>query len=313
MKSSAAKIQVTGLDALFGEAPAQAAGDQIKEVPLAELHPFKDHPFHVVDDEKMQEMAESVTQYGVLVPGIVRPRPEGGYEIVAGHRRRRASELAGKETMPVIVRDMDDDEATIIMVDSNLQREKILPSEKAFAYRMKLEAMKRKAGRPRKDNCVPVAHNLSGRKSRNVLAEQVGESQDQIRRYIRLTHLLPPLLQMVDENKLTLRPAVELSYLTQNEQGLLMEMMSSREIVPTLEQAQELKLYSQDNQLTIAKIKVVLAQGKSGPMQVTLKRKCLSQYFPKDYTQKQIEEVILSLLKTWKSQQKGVVTNDSDG
>lgn len=313
MKSSAAKIQVTGLDALFGEAPAQAAGDQIKEVPLAELHPFKDHPFHVVDDEKMQEMAESVTQYGVLVPGIVRPRPEGGYEIVAGHRRRRASELAGKETMPVIVRDMDDDEATIIMVDSNLQREKILPSEKAFAYRMKLEAMKRKAGRPRKGNCVPVAHNLSGRKSRNVLAEQVGESQDQIRRYIRLTHLLPPLLQMVDENKLTLRPAVELSYLTQDEQGLLLEMISSREIVPTLEQAQELKLYSQDNQLTIAKIKVVLAQGKSGPMQVTLKRKCLSQYFPKDYTQKQIEEVILSLLKTWKSQQKGVVTNDSDG
>lgn len=313
MKSSAAKIQVTGLDALFGEAPAQAAGDQIKEVPLAELHPFKDHPFHVVDDEKMQEMAESVTQYGVLVPGIVRPRPEGGYEIVAGHRRRRASELAGKETMPVIVRDMDDDEATIIMVDSNLQREKILPSEKAFAYRMKLEAMKRKAGRPRKGNCVPVAHNLSGRKSRNVLAEQVGESQDQIRRYIRLTHLLPPLLQMVDENKLTLRPAVELSYLTQDEQGLLLEMISSREIVPTLEQAQELKLYSQDNQLTIAKIKVVLAQGKSGPMQVTLKKKCLSQYFPKDYTQKQIEEVILSLLKTWKSQQKGVVTNDSDG
>ena len=313
MKSSAAKIQVTGLDALFGEAPAQAAGDQIKEVPLAELHPFKDHPFHVVDDEKMQEMAESVTQYGVLVPGIVRPRPEGGYEIVAGHRRRRASALAGKETMPVIVRDMDDDEATIIMVDSNLQREKILPSEKAFAYRMKLEAMKRKAGRPRKDNCVPVAHNLSGRKSRNVLAEQVGESQDQIRRYIRLTHLLPPLLQMVDENKLTLRPAVELSYLTQDEQGLLLEMMSSREIVPTLEQAQELKLYSQDNQLTIAKIKVVLSQGKPGPMQVTLKRKCLSQYFPKDYTQKQMEKVILSLLKTWKSQQKGVVTNDSDG
>ena len=313
MKSSAAKIQITDLDALFGGAPAQVIGDQLQEVLLAELHPFKGHPFHVEDDEKMREMAESVAQYGVLVPGIVRPRPEGGYEIIAGHRRSRASELAGKETMPVIVRDMDDDEATIIMVDSNLQREKILPSEKAFAYRMKLEAMKRKAGRPRKDNCVPVAHNLSGRKSRNVLAEQVGESQDQIRRYIRLTHLLPPLLQMVDENKLTLRPAVELSYLTQDEHGLLMEMMSSREIVPTLEQAQELKLYSQDNQLTIAKIKVVLAQGKSGPMQVTLKKKCLSQYFPKDYTQKQIEEVILSLLKTWKSQQKGVVTNDSDG
>ena len=165
---------------------AQAAGDQIQEIPLTELHPFKDHPFHVMDDEKMQEMSESVALYGVLVPGIVRPRPEGGYEIVAGHRRKRASELAGKETMPVIVREMDNDEAIIIMVDRNLQRAKILPSEKAFAYRMKLEAMKRKAGRPRKDNCVPLAHNLAGKKSRDILAEQVGESQDQIRRYIRL-------------------------------------------------------------------------------------------------------------------------------
>ena len=186
MKGSAAKIQMTSLDALFGGAVAQAAGDQIHEIPLTELYPFKDHPFHVMDDEKMQEMSESVALYGVLVPGIVRPRPEGGYEIVAGHRRKRASELAGKQTMPVIVQNMDNDEATIIMVDSNLQREKILPSEKAFAYRMKLEAMKRKAGRPRKDNCVPLAHNLAGKKSRDILAEQVGESQDQIRRYIRL-------------------------------------------------------------------------------------------------------------------------------
>lgn len=313
MKSSAAKIQITGLDALFGSAPAQITEDQIHEVLLEELHPFKEHPFHVTDDEKMEEMAESVAQYGVLVPGIVRPRPEGGYEIVAGHRRRRASELAGKVTMPVIVRDMDDDEATIIMVDSNLQREKILPSEKAFAYRMKLEAMKRKAGRPSRKNGATVLPHLDGKKSREILADQVGESHEQIRKYIRLTHLLPPLLQMVDENKLVLRPAVELSYLTREEQGLLLDVMSSREIVPTLEQAQQLKLYSQNNQLTDMKVKAVLTQGKTPSMQVTLKKKCLSQYFPKDYTQKQMEEVILSLLETWKYQQKGAVTDGGSG
>ena len=212
MKGSAAKIQMTSLDALFGGTVAQAAGDQIQEIPLTELHPFKDHPFRVMDDEKMREMAESVAQYGVLVPGIVRPRPEGGYEIVAGHRRKRASELAGKQTMPVIVRNMDNDEATIIMVDSNLQREKILPSEKAFAYRMKLEAMKHQGQRPVATS-VPVAQKSDGKTSRQLLAEQAGESQDQIRRYIRLTYLIPSLLQRVDENKLALRPAVELSYL----------------------------------------------------------------------------------------------------
>ena len=212
MKVSAAKIQMASLDDLFGGAVAQAAGDQIQEIPLAELHPFKDHPFHVVDDEKMREMSESVAQYGVLVPVIVRPRPEGGYEIVAGHRRKRASELAGKQTMPVIVRNMDNDEATIIMVDSNLQREKILPSEKAFAYRMKLEAMKHQGQRPVATS-VPVAQKSDGKTSRQLLAEQAGESQDQIRRYIRLTYLIPSLLQRVDENKLALRPAVELSYL----------------------------------------------------------------------------------------------------
>lgn len=260
----------------------------------------------------MQEMAESVAQYGVLVPGIVRPRQEGGYEIVAGHRRRRASELADKETMPVIVRDMDDDEATIIIVDSNLQREKILPSEKAFAYHMKLDAMKRKAGRPSKANSVPLAQNFGGKTSRELLGEQVGESQDQIRRYIRLTHLLPPLLQMVDENKLALRPAVEVSHLTKESQELLLSAMNRLTVIPTLEQAQRLKAYSQDGQLNASVMEDVLADKKPGVEQITLKRKCLSQYFPKDYTQKQMEEVILSLLKTWKSQQKGAVPNDSD-
>jgi ParB family chromosome partitioning protein len=313
MKSSAAKIQMTGLDALFGEAPAQAAGDQIQEIALTDLHSFKGHPFHVVDDEKMQEMAESVAQYGVLVPGIVRSWSEGGYEIVAGHRRKRASELASKATMPVIVRDMDDDEATIIMVDSNLQREKILPSEKAFAYKMKLEAMKRKAGRPKRDNYVPLAHNLAGKKSRAILAEQIGESQDQIRRYIRLTYLLPALLQMVDENKPALRPAVEVSSLTKEEQELLLNTMNRLTAIPSLKQAQRLKTHSQKGQLSSNVMEAVLAEKKPGKEQITLKKKCLSQYFPKEYTQKQMEEVILSLLETWKFQQKGVAPNDSDG
>ena len=312
MKSSAAKIQMTGLDALFGEAPAQATGDQIQEIALTDLHPFKNHPFHVVDDEKMQEMAESVAQYGVLVPGIVRPRSEGGYEIVAGHRRRRASELAGKEKMPVIVRDMDDDEATIIMVDSNLQREKILPSEKAFAYRMKLEAMKHQ-GKHSKATSVPVAQKLGGKTSRELLGEQVGESQDQIRRYIRLTYLLPALLQMVDDNKLALRSAVEVSALAKEEQELLISTMNRLTVIPTLEQAQRLKAYRQNGQLNADAIDDVLAEKKPGTEQITLKKKCLSQYFPKEYTQQQMEEVILSLLETWKSQQKGVTTNDSDG
>ena len=279
MKGSAAKIQMTSLDALFGGAVAQAAGGQIHEIPLTELHPFKDHPFHVVDDEKKQEMAESVAQYGVLVPGIVRPRPEGGYEIVAGHRHNRASELAGKETMPVIVREMDNDEAIIIMVDSNLQREKILPSEKAFAYRMKLEAMKRRAGRPSRENGATMLPHLNGKKSREILADQVGESHEQIRKYIRLTHLSPALLQMVDDNKLLLRSAVEISYLIQDEQELLYDVIENDSFgPPSIEQAKKLK--------------------------------CLNQYFPKDYTQQQMEEVVFTLLKNWKSQQKGAVSND---
>ena len=244
--------------------------------------------------------------------GIVRPRPEGGYELVSGHRRKRACELAGLDTMPVFVRELDDDEAILIMVDSNLQREKILPSEKAFAYRMKLGAMKRKAGRPSKKNCVPVAHNFSGQKSRSILAQQVGESQDQIRRYIRLTYLLPALLQMVDENKLVLRPAVEISYLTLEEQGLLLAIMGRLDVVPTLEQAQQLKMYSQDRQLTETKMKVVLARKKPAAMQATLKKDRLKQYFPQTYTQKQMEDVIFSLLKGWKSQQEGVGAGDEN-
>ncbi len=305
MKSSASKIQMATFEDLFGPTEPANGKDCFQEIALSDLHPFKDHPFHVTDDEKMQEMAESIAEHGVLVPGIVRPKPEGGYELVAGHRRKRACELAGLDTMPVFVRELDDDEAVLIMVDSNLQREKILPSEKAFAYKMKLEAMKRKAGRPSKENCVPLAHNLSGRRSRDILAQQVGESQDQVRRFIRLTALIPHLLSMVDKNKLGLRPAVEISYLTPDEQTQLLGTIESQQSVPTLKQAKRLKQCSQKGKLTAAGIDAVLTEKKPSPVQVTLKKESLKQYFPQSYTQQQMEDVILSLLERWKSTQKG--------
>lgn len=305
MKGSAAKIQMASLDDLFGGAVAQAAGDQIQEIPLAELHPFKDHPFHVVDDEKMREMSESVAQYGVLVPVIVRPRPEGGYEIVAGHRRKRASELAGKETMPVIVREMDNDEATIIMVDSNLQREKILPSEKAFAYRMKLEAMKHQGQR------LDSTSRPMGARSDETLAGDSPDSARQIQRFIRLTELVPGLLALVDQEKFPLRPAVEVSYLTQDEQELLYDVIENKSFgPPSIEQAKKIREYGGRTDLTTSLIIDILSDKKPPPVKITLKKEYLSQYFPKDYTQQQMEEVILILLKNWKSQQKGAVSND---
>ena len=225
MKSSAKNIKLASVDDLFSteESRADETREKIIEIPLTELHPFKDHPFKVIDNEAMFDTTESVKQYGVLVPAIARPRDEGGYELVAGHRRKRACELAELETMPVIVRSLDDDAAIIIMVDSNLQRENILPSERAFAYKMKLEAMKRQAGRPSKENGSQVGNNLLGKKSSDILAEQIGESKNQIYRYIRLTHLIPELLSMVDEKKIAFNPAVELSFLKNEEQADLLE------------------------------------------------------------------------------------------
>lgn len=313
MKGSAAKIQMTGFDDLFGAPAPIADGEHIQEVALSDLHPFKNHPFHVVDDERMQETAESVAKYGVLVPGIVRPRPEGGYEIVAGHRRKRASELAGKDTMPVIVRELDDDESTIIMVDSNLQREKILPSEKAFAYKMKLDAMKRKAGRPGKENGAPVGPHLENAKSRDVLAEQMGESREQIRRYIRLTQLIPEWLKLVDDGNFPLRPAVEISYLLSNEQNLLFEISEDSRSIPSLAQAQKLKEYSQRTGLDKHLIEDILLDETPVPAQITLKKKRLHQYFPQDYTQEQMEKVIFSLLEKWRAEQEGGVPIDENG
>lgn len=313
MKGSAAKIQMTSLDDLFGGAASQVSTDQIQEISLTELHPFKDHPFHVVDDDKMQEMAESVAQYGVLVPGIVRPRPEGGYELVAGHRRKRASELAGKATMPVIVRGLDDDEAVLIMVDSNLQREKILPSEKAFAYKMKLAAMKHQGQRSDLTSS-PLGMKLEKRQSLDVMADEVGDSRNQIHRYIRLTELIPHLLSLVDQEKLPLRPAVEISYLPLDEQKLLYDVIEDKAFgPPSMEQAKRMREYCEQTELTMSLIIDILSDAKPSAVKVTLKKKCLSQYFPKEYTQQQMEEVILSLLETWKSQQKGAVQNDNDG
>lgn len=303
MKSSASKIQLSSYEDLFqtsSEKPDDR--ERVQEIPLIELFSFKSHPFHVKDDEAMQETAESIVKYGVLIPGIVRPRPEGGYEIIAGHRRKRGSELAGRETMPVIVRELDDDEAIIILVDSNLQREKILPSEKAFAYRMKLEAMRRQAGRPSKNNSATPLQNFEGKTSRELLAEQSGESHEQIRKYIRLTYLIPEILNIVDEGKLALRPAVELSYLPENEQHFLLDAMSRENCIPSQAQAVKMRKFSQEGKLTVAVIEGILSAERTAPIQVTLKKDRLKQYFPPSYTAQQMEEVILSLLDTWRMQ-----------
>ena len=243
MKPSDRKLNLTSYDEIFQteENRIEATQEKVIDIPLTELHPFKNHPFKVTDDESMLETAESITKHGVLVPVIARPREEGGYELISGHRRKRASELAGKETLPCIVRNLDDDAATIIMVDSNIQRENILPSERAFAYKLKLEAMKRQAGRPSKENGSQVGNNLMGVKSSDILAEQMGESKSTIFRFIRLTELVPELLDMVDAKKIAFNPAVELSYLMPHEQVQLMEAMDMEQATPSLSQAQRLK------------------------------------------------------------------------
>ena len=267
MKSSAKKIELASVDDLFSteEVRQDAKLEKIQEIPLSELHPFKNHPFKVKDDEAMMETADSIKQYGVLVPAIARPDPEGGYELVAGHRRHRASELAEKETMPVIVRDLDDDAATIIMVDSNLQRESLLPSERAFAYKMKLDAMKHQGERVDL-TCAQLGHKSDGRKSRDVLAEQVGQSKNQIQRFIRLTELIPELLDMVDEKKIALNPAYELSFLKKEEQQDLLDAMDSEQATPSLSQAQRLKKYSQEGHLTLDMMRVIMGEEKKSDL-----------------------------------------------
>lgn len=299
MKSSARNIELKSVDDLFAteESRADARREKVQEIPLGELHPFRNHPFKVKDDAAMQDTVDSVREYGVLVPAIARPDPDGGYELIAGHRRHHASELAGKETMPVIVRDLDDDAATIIMVDSNLQREELLPSERAFAYKMKLDAMKRQAGRPSRENVSQVG---TQKRSDQIMAEQVGESRNQIQRFIRLTELIPTLLDMVDERKIAFNPAVELSYLKKEEQTLLLEAMDSEQATPSLSQAQRLKKFSQQKMLSLDVMRAVMSEEKKTDLdRVTLKNETLRRYFPKSYTPKQMEDTIIKLLEGW--------------
>ena len=299
MKSSARNIELKSVDDLFAteESRADAQREKVQEIPLGELHPFRNHPFKVKDDAAMQDTVDSVREYGVLVPAIARPDPDGGYELIAGHRRHHASELAGKETMPVIIRDLDDDAATIIMVDSNLQREELLPSERAFAYKMKLDAMKRQAGRPSRENVSQVG---TQKRSDQIMAEQVGESRNQIQRFIRLTELIPTLLDRVDERKIAFNPAVELSYLKKEEQTLLLEAMDSEQATPSLSQAQRLKKFSQQKMLSLDVMRAVMSEEKKTDLdRVTLKNETLRKYFPKSYTQKQMEYTIIKLLEGW--------------
>ena len=301
MKSSAKKVELASVDDLFSteESRADAQREKVLEIPLSELHPFKDHPFKVKDDEAMMETADSIRQYGVLVPAIARPDPNGGYELVAGHRRHRASELAGKDTMPVIVRDLDDDAATIIMVDSNLQRESLLPSERAFAYKMKLEAMKHQ-GERMDLTCSQVGNKSAGKKSSELLAEQVGQSKNQIFRYIRLTELIPKLLDLVDEKKIAFNPAYELSFLKKEEQLQLLDAIGSEQATPSLSQAQRLKKFSYEGHLSIDVMRAILGEEKKSDLdRVTFTSDTLRKYFPKSYTPAKMQETIIRLLERW--------------
>ena len=299
MKSSAQKMQLASLDDLFSTQASrdEAQREKVQEIPLEELHPFAHHPFKVLDDDRMKDTADSIREYGVLVPAIARPRPDGGYELIAGHRRKRGCELAGLKTMPVIVRELDDDAAIIIMIDSNIQRENILPSERAFAYQMKLEALKHQGLRS------DLTSGQVGQKLRlsvGAVAENTGESIKQVQRFIRLTNLIPTLLDMVDSKKIAFNPAVELSYLTQEEQGKLVDTMESEQATPSLSQAQRLKKFSQEGKLTEESMLAIMSEEKKSEIgRVTLGTDTLRKYFPTNWTPKQMEDQILKLLNNW--------------
>ena len=294
-----------GLEEIFSSVQKEAAGqtERVQQIPLSELHPFEGHPFRVMDDEEMQKTVESVKEYGVLTPAIARPDPDGGYEIISGHRRMRAAELAGLKTLPVIVRDMDDDTAIILMVDSNLQREHILPSERAFAYRMKLEAIKHQGVRTDLSldgTCAQVGHKLDGKKSRDIVAEEAGVSKNQVSRYIRLTELIPEILDMVDEKKIAFNPAVELSYLKPQEQREFLEAMDYAQTTPSLSQAQRIKRMSQEGTCTLDQMCDVMNELKKDDMTtITISHDVLRKYFPRSYTPQQMQDVIVKLLDQW--------------
>lgn len=303
MKSSAKNIVLKSVDDIFQteENRADAQRERVQEIPLDQLKPFRNHPFKVRDDQRMLDTVDSIREYGVLVPAIARPDPEGGYELISGHRRKRGCEMAGLQTMPVIIRNLDDDAAVLVMVDSNIQREELLPSERAFAYKMKLEALKHQGARS------DLTSSQLGTKLRadELLAQQAGESRNQVQRFIRLTELISELLDMVDERKLAFNPAVEVSYLKQDEQRMLLEAMDAEQTTPSLSQAQRLKKFSQEGRLTEEAMSAIMSEEKKSDMdKVTLRSDTLRRYFPKSYTPKQMEHTIIKLLDVWQKQRQ---------
>ena len=305
MPIDSGNLALKGLDDLFSteENRQEEQREQVQQIPIDALHPFTNHPFKVLDDEAMTRTVESIAQYGVLAPLIARPRPDGdGYEIISGHRRQYAAKLAGLETLPVIVRQMSDDAAVILMVDSNLQREHILPSERALAYKMKLDAMRRTSGRPSKENVSQIG---TQKRSDQIMAEELGESRNQIQRFIRLTNLIPELLDMVDEKKISFNPAVELSYLDESQQRDFLEAMEDTQNAPSLSQAQQLKKMAQQGEFSYEKAFDVMGQEKKSEKDtVTIKNETLRKYFPRSYTPKQMEEKIIQLLDAWQKKQQ---------
>ena len=304
MPIDSGNLALKGLDDLFSteENRQEEQREQVQQIPIDALHPFTNHPFKVLDDEAMTRTVESIAQYGVLAPLIARPRPEGGYEIISGHRRQYAAKLAGLDTLPVIVRQMSDDAAVILMVDSNLQREHILPSERALAYKMKLDAMRRTSGRPSKENVSQIG---TQKRSDQIMAEELGESRNQIQRFIRLTNLVPELLDMVDEKKIAFNPAVELSYLDESQQRDFLEAMEDTQNAPSLSQAQRLKKLAQEGHFSYDVAFAVMGEEKKDELdKVVIKNDTLRKYFPRSYTPKQMEDTIIKLLEQWQRKQQ---------
>ena len=306
MPKNSLNVSLKGADDIFSteESRQEQQREQVQQIPIGELFPFKNHPFKVLDDESMQRTVESVEQYGVLSPLIARPRPEGGYEIISGHRRQHAAQLAGLDALPVIVRQMDDDAAVLLMVDSNLQRENILPSERAFAYKMKLEALKNQGARSDL-TCGQFGHKLIGAKARDIVADESGDNARNVQRFIRLTNLIPELLDMVDEKKIAFNPAVELSYLDESQQRDFLEAMQDTQNAPSLSQAQRLKKLAQEGHFSYDVAFAVMGEEKKDELdKVVIKNDTLRKYFPRSYTPKQMEDTIIKLLDQWQRKQQ---------
>ena len=306
MPKNSLNVSLKGADDIFSteESRQEQQREQVQQIPIGELFPFKNHPFKVLDDESMQRTVESVEQYGVLSPLIARPRPEGGYEIISGHRRQHAAQLAGLDALPVIVRQMDDNAAVLLMVDSNLQRENILPSERAFAYKMKLEAIKNQGARSDL-TCGQIGHKLNGAKARDIVADESGDNARNVQRFIRLTNLVPELLDMVDEKKIAFNPAVELSYLDESQQRDFLEAMQDTQNAPSLSQAQRLKKLAQEGHFSYDVAFAVMGEEKKDELdKVVIKNDTLRKYFPRSYTPKQMEDTIIKLLEQWQRKQQ---------